>query len=302
MANRIKWQIRGKSLFAYLMVGSFVCLLLPSRLTNKLDHLCTSLIAPFSKSSRDLTLVVSAPLRHGAEQQVSAKDYQDLQQEYHLAQNRLVNVSQELRYQKEQAQQLAGLRQQLSMEQVNFLSAHITGSDTGNVSHVKILDQGSMQQVSAGQIALGVVHSEGADGDGDSGDSVPDIYQMAVVGRIIDTALGTSRLQLITDARFQVPVEIRPRWNRQQNWRVKGIMKGRGTWDMTVELVSANYPVMAGDPVLIRAGTDTLPETMLIGFVHQCKRDDKNAVLWQVEVEPAVDLNNLRKVIIAAHK
>jgi cell shape-determining protein MreC len=188
------------------------------------------------------------------------------------------------------------------MERVNFISAHITGSDTGNVSHVKILDQGSSQQVSAGQIALGVIDAEGAGKSGDADNSVPDIYQMAVVGRISDTALGNSRLQLITDARFQVPVEIRPRWNRQQNWQVKGIMKGRGTWDMTVGLVSANYPVMVGDPVLIRAGTDTLPETMLIGFVSECKRDDKNAVLWQISVEPAVDLNNLRKVIIAASK
>ena len=130
--------------------------------------------------------------------------------------------------------------------------------------------------------------------DDDPDDPVNDIYQNAVVGRIIDVGLSTSSMQLLTDPKSRLKVVIVP-VDRQGGARVNGILNGLGMGRLSVSMVPITSPVEVGDAVLICAGRDILPIEMLVGFVKSRKPGTDPPVIWQIEVTPAVELNQLRE-------
>jgi len=141
------------------MVGAFLCLLLPSSFTGRGDHFFSYLVNPFSKGSRKLSLAVTDKLRQSGEEVVSPRTYQRLKQEYLRERNLRINMSEELVYHKRLAERLTGLRQKFGLERagVKFILGYVTGNDTSNQREVKLLDVGSIDKVSPGQIVLGWV-------------------------------------------------------------------------------------------------------------------------------------------------
>ena len=71
---------------------------------------------------------------------------------------------------------------------------------------------------------------------------------------------------------------------------------------MEVTLVSANYAVKVGDAVMVRADGDVLPVEMVLGYVRSCRHAEQQPWMWQIEVTPAVDLQNLRQVIVVVNR
>ena len=287
--------ISAKQIFKGLMLLSVFCLFLPQRLTDSLDHALAWLLEPFTKSGRQLSLAVTDRLQPQETEEVSARQYEQLRRQYQQAVNKIVNLEQELHQQQELNVQLAGLRQQFGLARARLIAAQVVGSDSSSWSQRVILNQGSLQLIREGQLVLS---RAGEAQEGMSTGKGADNFQMCVVGRIDEVGLRTSKLQLVTDAGFGLPVFIKSHWQRQESWRGEGVLTGGGMGQVKVTLVRADYPVRVGDAVLACSDPKTLPVELLVGQVSSCEPDKDNPVFWRIAVRPATEPHTLREVVV----
>jgi len=299
MAFKHHHRISAKQLFSCLMVLSVICLLLPRRITDHVDHVISALLGPLSHRARQLSLEVTDQLQRTGGHSVSAQEHQALKERYDKSINILNNTRQELRRQQELNLQLSGLHQEFGLARANLIVAHVIGTDSTSWSQRLHLDRGSLHHLQAEQLALaGIEPAEATDKD----KAAQDIYQMSVVGKLKDVGLKTANLQLITDSGCSLPVVIIPRWDRDDNWRAEGQLYGTGMGQITVRFVSAQLPVQPGDAVMACSNPRYLPTEMIIGRVQSSRRSDKNPVVWEITVKPAADLHSLRQVVVVDTK
>ena len=280
-----------------MMVCSFVLLLIPHSLTDKVDHIFSFLLTPFSKGSRDLSLSVRGKLPKTKTLRVSADGYQQLKDRLSRYQQQLINTTHDLDYYKDLVATLSGLRQLPGFERAAtmFQVANIIGVDTSNLREVKSLDVGSSLEVQKNQLVLGSSLRRSEEALSSEADAK---YQMAVVGKIIDVGPRTSHLQLLSDPGFCLKIVIEPNRQRGQKFRAYGMLKGKGMGRIEVTMISANNAIRPGDVVLAKADTQYLPIDMFVGTVVSCVEAEKNPIEWQITVQPAVDPHTLRQAII----
>ncbi len=112
-----------------------------------------------------------------------------------------------------------------------------------------------------------------------------------VAGRVIKSGLHFSRVMLISDYNSAVGAMI-------QSNRTRGILKGNGRGRCTLEYVEKGIDVEVGDQV-ITSGTDGIfPKGLVLGRVSSVKNAGESTLFQTIEVEPAVDLHGLEKVLI----
>jgi len=260
-------------------------MMLPARFTNGLDQMFSRLLWPFSKSSHEITLAATDKFPSQPSPTVSFQKYQQLE-------NELIYSQSQLRKIQKINNELAGLRRRFALDRVDFITAYIIGSDSSTLHQVRKLDQGADHYVARGQMVLAAVGKK-------QNLSSADKAQLAVVGKISEVGSQTASLQLLTDPGFILPVIIQPRWDRKQNWRARGVLQSIGMHRIVVTMVSTKQPVKVGDIVLARAGKNSsLTTDILLGTVRYCRPDDRNPVMWRIQVQPAVDLPNLRQVVV----
>jgi len=298
MAWRHREQLSRRQVFPKLMILSLMCLCIPRSLTDHVDRFLSLVLGPLSKTSRWVSLAVTDQIVPADSQPVSTEQYRHLQAEYRRGQNELINITQQLRRQRQLNAQLSGLRQQFGLAQVTLIEAHIVGDDSISWRQIRRLDKGSQCRIEPGQIVLSAV-----------GPPVPcepsepaDAYQMCVVGRIKDVGAKTCTVQLVNDPGFRMAVFIAPQSTRHECWRAKGLLQGKGMGQIIVKMVPTNYPVQPGDVVLSCLEPKYLPTPMVLGTVKSCKRDDDNPVMWHITMSSGADLNTLRRVIVVQAK
>lgn len=284
-------HISSKGVFTWLMGISVLCLFLPHSITERFDDVFSVLVAPFSSPVRDASLAVASRLGQGRSGGLSP---QDIEQQYLADQNRLINLRQRLYEQEELIVELSGLRQRFWMARTNLISAQIVGTDSRG--HVHNLNVGSVDHVRKGQLVLARVGGDCSDAVGDG--KQPCAVDMCVVGRIKDTGMLTSTLELVSAPGFTLPVFVEPPGSMELTWQARGFLNGNSLGPMTVTMVKHQYPVEVGSVVVTRVESKLLPTDMIMGVVFECKPDDKNPVMWDITVVPAANLNSLREVIV----
>lgn len=275
------WKISSKRIFTYMMLFSVLCLLLPCGITDKLDHAFSGLVGPLSKQSRDWTLKATQQVQDPSPSAVSPLEYE------------VVNLRQRVRQLEEEKKQWANLPEEYGKAPMSFILADVIGRDSAPWSQDVFLNRGSAHGIRKGQFVIGHVDEGGSQNEKDP-------YRFCIVGRINEIrGPSESTLQLITDAKFQWPVFIEPRWNRKnESWEVKGTLAGDGKSGMEVKRIRADFPVKVGDSVIAQSQPDYLPVRKVVGIVKRCERDHSNAVLWHITVKPAADLNALRQLVV----
>lgn len=294
MARMRKDPISSKQVFLWVMVISVIFVLLPQRLTDRLDRLFNWVSQPLTSGVRDLTLSVSNKLDLTGDSLRSSPSTDQLETEIIRQQNQLVHLSRELERLKETNSQLAGLRREFGMARASFILADVVGSDTQH--RREFLNQGSGDNVKIGQLVLALpLDFQGADEQ----EQALDVYQMCVVGQIGQTATRTSTLRLINDRGFCLPVIVEPSAERNEPWRANGILQGQSMGEIVVNMIEIKeYPIQAGDRVLAGSNPRMLPIEMMIGRVQLCQPDKDNPVLWHITVKPLTDLHALQRVIV----
>ena len=185
-------------------------------LTGGVVHRFSTLAAPFNRGGRVVSLAVVEKLRTGGSETAGGADYQKLLSAYQRNRAQLVNVEQELEQLQDFTSRLQGLRQRFGMARVRLIDARVVGTSTISWRRVNkvVLDQGSLQRIRSGQIALGFV--------GEENHKDTTAYNWCVVGKVLTSGVGSASLQLACDVDFNLGVFVEPGPGREGAWRASG--------------------------------------------------------------------------------
>lgn len=119
---------------------------------------------------------------------------------------------------------------------------------------------------------------------------MPVVGPAGLVGRVEAVTANAARVQLITDAASDVNVRIQPS-------DTTGVLSGSITSDLSLDLVSIDANVNAGDLVLTSGLGGNYPPNILIGQVASV-RGAATALFQQAAVQPAEDFGRLDIVLV----
>jgi rod shape-determining protein MreC len=113
----------------------------------------------------------------------------------------------------------------------------------------------------------------------------------SVIGTISDLAERTAKVRLFSDASSAVGVNM-------AGLEINMLMQGDGGNTARIKLVPVKHKIKVGEAVLVRKKPGYLDISMIGGVVQQCRRDDKNAALWDITVKPVCDIAALNNVAV----
>lgn len=119
---------------------------------------------------------------------------------------------------------------------------------------------------------------------------MPVVTNQGLVGRVDAVISGASRVQLITDPSSLVSVFL-------QNSEADAIMKGSVSGELTLEMLSQDAKVQAGDVVLTSGLGGEYPPDLLIGQVGNIRKRESD-LFQEATVQPVVDFSRLEIVLV----
>jgi rod shape-determining protein MreC len=186
-------------------------------------------------------------------------------------QNHIVNLEEELRQKNQTIEQLSGLRSRLrGLEGAKLVPAGIITASTEGLRCELIINRGSDDGLAKGCYVIG---------------------DNSIIGTVTELSARTSRVRLLTDASSVTQVNIR-------GVDVNMLMQGDGSDSGKIKLVPIRHKIKAGDAVLARKKPGFLDTAIVAGVVAECKRDNKNAALWDITVRPVCDISKLDDVAV----
>lgn len=184
-----------------------------------------------------------------------------------------------------------------------LIPAQIVAGDSLPWRDSRLIDQGTLRGVRRGHTVVSNYGVTAGQNEGvQAGMSI--LVGESLVGEIVQVSTHTSRVLLITDP------EATPRWIRVGHQTEQGIvyvreemlLKGVGNGRMRISDVSHDYierqEIELGDWVVSTGADRQLPVQLVVGRIVDMRRDDDNAVLYNLTVEPLVDVRQLRRVYI----
>jgi rod shape-determining protein MreC len=160
---------------------------------------------------------------------------------------------------------------------------------------VKIVEAGDIEAMSARVIGRpsnqweGVITINRGSADGLK-TGMPVVGPRGLLGQTVAVSPRSSRVRLITDQRGGVAALV-------QRSRAEGIVKGSIDGRLTLDFVSTETTVRAGDVVITSGIGGVYPKGLVIGEAVEVKREP-NALFQSIRVEPTSRLANLEEVLV----
>ncbi|MEO8358338.1 MAG: rod shape-determining protein MreC [Chloroflexota bacterium] len=151
----------------------------------------------------------------------------------------------------------------------SYRGAAVIGVDPSPFLHYIIINRGSNDGVLRG---------------------MPVVTDQGLVGRIDAVIAGAARVQLITDPASRVNIRL-------QNAEVEASLGGSVTGDVTLDLISQDTTIQAGDLVLTSGLGGGYPPDLIVGQVVNIRTRDFD-LFQQATVQPVVDFNRLQIVLV----
>jgi rod shape-determining protein MreC len=172
----------------------------------------------------------------------------------------------ELEIENRHLSELLELKNALGLQAVG---ANVIGSDADGLSRTLVLGQGSNAGLKPG---------------------MPVLSNQGVVGKIIATSPGASRVLLINDHNSALDAF-------DQRTRARGIIAGVVDDGITMKYVDRSQDIKIGD-VIVTSGLDGIfPRGLLVGTVKSLSRSGPGLFLG-VTIAPAVDFRELEQVLV----
>lgn len=150
-----------------------------------------------------------------------------------------------------------------------YVAAAVIGRDTSPFMHYVYIDKGSDQ---------GIRHG------------MPVVTQQGLVGRVEAVSAGASRVQIINDPSAAVNI-------RMQSTQINALLSGSVTGDLNLEMIPQDVTIQPGEVILSSGLGGNYPADILIGQILTVRRNE-NELFQTASVQPAVDFNTLRAVLV----
>lgn len=122
------------------------------------------------------------------------------------------------------------------------------------------------------------------------GQDMPVIGEAGLLGQVVEAAQHSSRVRLITDQRSGVAALV-------QRTRVEGIVRGSIDRSLTMDFVSRDASLRAGDVVITSGMGGVYPKGIVIGEIATVRKQP-NTLAPLVGVQPTARLSDLEEVLV----
>ena len=260
MAMRIN-RVPERVLFISLMLTGLIFLFAPQRLTSKFQFAFVRVFCWPLSVSREISLSASGLMAsaEGAPADVVSRT------RYNKLHNRLANVTEWLKQERQKVETLSGLRNRPAWKGVNFVLAGIITSTIDGLHSELIINRGKEDGLAIDQFVLA---------------------NESIVGTICKVDTRTARVRLITDPASQIAVKI-------EGLNKDRILQGTGDNSAKVKLLSTKYRVEVDEVVYAQKKPGFLSTPVIVGTVDQCESNKDNPLLWDITVKPACDIESL---------
>ena len=119
---------------------------------------------------------------------------------------------------------------------------------------------------------------------------MPVIGDAGLLGQVVEASKHSSRVRLITDQRSGVAALV-------QRTRVEGILRGSIDRGLTLDFVSQDASLRAGDVVITSGMGGVYPKGLVIGEITSVQRQP-NTLAPLVAVQPTARLSQLEEVLV----
>jgi rod shape-determining protein MreC len=150
-----------------------------------------------------------------------------------------------------------------------YKAASVIGRDPSPFLHYVIINRGSNDGIRRG---------------------MPVVTNQGLVGRIDAVIADAARVQLVTDPASSANVHM-------QNADADAILLGSVTGDITLDMISQDAHVEAGDLILTSGLGGGFPPDLIVGQVVNVRKLDYE-LFQQATVQPAVDFSRLEIVLV----
>ncbi|HPL56627.1 MAG TPA: rod shape-determining protein MreC [Flexilinea sp.] len=123
--------------------------------------------------------------------------------------------------------------------------------------------------------------------------NMPVVTEKGLVGRISAVTASAARVQLITDAGSLVNAHV-------VEADADGVVKGSVTADLTIEMVSPEAELQAGQIVQTSGLGGNFPAEVVIGQILNVNKLE-NELFQSASIQPAEDFSNLQAVLVVAN-
>lgn len=168
-----------------------------------------------------------------------------------------------------QNERLRGLVQFATTSKIQSLGATVIGRPTNSWEGVITIDRGTADNVRAG---------------------MPVVGPSGLLGQTVDVAPHSARVRLITDPSSGVAAML-------QTTRAEGIVKGSIEGKLTLDFVSTETTVRAGDVVITSGMGGVFPKGLIVGEVTKVSKNP--ADLYQhIDLAPSGRVDTLEEVLV----
>lgn len=168
-----------------------------------------------------------------------------------------------------QNERLKGLVQFATASKIQSLGAAVIGRPTNSWEGVITINRGTADNVQAG---------------------MPVVGPSGLLGQTVDVAAHSARVRLITDPSSGVSAML-------QTTRAEGIVKGSIEGKLTLDFVSVEATVRAGDVVITSGMGGVFPKGLIVGEVTKVVKSP--AALYQhIELAPSGRVDTLEEVLV----
>lgn len=123
--------------------------------------------------------------------------------------------------------------------------------------------------------------------------NMPVVTEKGLVGRIDAVTASAARVQLITDASSQVNAVV-------EEADAEGIITGSVTADITIEMISQEAELKAGQIIQTSGVGGSYPSEVVIGQILNVNKLE-NELFQSAAIQPAEDFQNLQAVLVVAN-
>ncbi len=160
-----------------------------------------------------------------------------------------------------------GLKEQL--KDLEFTAADIIGRGPSNISNILLINKGSRDGLQAG---------------------MPVVSSNMLLGRLSEINSNYSKVLLLTDPSSVVNILV-------EESRATGVLKGEVGFNLKIESVSQDAPLLKGQRIITSGLGGTLPKGLIIGEVEEII-SPKSDIFQSARIKPAADFNHLEMVFV----
>lgn len=197
------------------------------------------------------------------------KENKKLRETVRVLNTRVVGDQEAVR-ENERLRKLIGMRDQLTVPSV---AASVISEDSSPWFNTITIDRGEADGIREGMPVVGAA---------------------GVVGRVVKTARGSSRVLLLTDHASGIAAVV-------QRSRARGVVKGKGTNECSLEFLQRGEDVKIGDMVITSGIGGVFPKGLPIGEVTMVKKGEYG-IFQTVDIRPSVNISTLEEVLVVLQK